>query len=145
MKIESRDIESMVEHYADLPYTFAIEKWDDGNGPYYVVRVLELPGCMIHGATAVEAMGEMIDVMRDWIRTNLELGRKIPEPSRRQHYSGKVILRMPPSLHESLIRRAAIEGVSLNQYMVSALSRTSGYDEGIEKSPRNTRTRTRVK
>lgn len=145
MKIESRDIESMVEHYADLPYTFTIEKWDDGNGPYYIARVLELPGCMIHGDTPVEAMGEMMDVMRDWVRTNLELGHKIPEPSQRQYYSGKVVLRMPPSLHESLMRRAAIEGVSLNQYMVSALARTSGYDEGIEKGLESTWTKIKVK
>ena len=145
MKIESRDIESMVEHYADLPYTFAIEKWDDGNGPYYIARVLELPGCMIHGDTPVEAMGEMMDVMRDWVRTNLELGHKIPEPSQRQYYSGKIVLRMPPSLHESLMRRAAIEGVSLNQYMVSALARTSGYDEGIEKGLESTWIKIKVK
>jgi antitoxin HicB len=134
MKTESRDIDSQVEYYANLPYTFAIEKWDDGNGPYYVARVLELPGCMIHGDTPTEAMNELIGVMRDWIRTNIELGHQIPPPSRRQHYSGKVVLRMPPSLHESLMRRAEIEGVSLNQYMVSALSRSSGYDEGIERA-----------
>jgi len=136
MKTKLTDIESQVDYYANLPYTIAIEKWDDGNGPYYVAKVMELPGCMIHGSTPAEAMEEITGVMRDWIRTNLEIGHKIPPPSPRQHHSGKVVLRMPPSLHESLICRAEIEGVSLNQYMVSALSHASGYDEAMAKRPR---------
>jgi len=36
---------------------------------------------------------------------------------------------MPPSLHESLIRIAELEGVSLNEYMVSSLAKSAGRDE----------------
>lgn len=133
MKTKSQDIESQVEYYANQPYTTVIEKWDDGYGLYYVARVLELDGCMIHGDTPTEAMEEIQYVIRDWLRTNLELGHRIPAPSRLQHYSGKVVLRMPPFLHESLIHRAEAEGVSLNQYMVSALSRSSGYFDNVGK------------
>jgi predicted RNase H-like HicB family nuclease len=132
MKTESINIESQVKYYSNLPYSIVIDKWDDGNGPYYVAKVLELPGCLIHGDTPEEAINEIKDVMRDWIRTSLELGHKIPKPRRRENHSGKVVLRMPPFLHETLIQRAEIEGVSLNQYMVTALSRSAGYGEGWE-------------
>ena len=123
------NIEKQIEHYANLPYHIIIEKWDDGDGPYYLARVLELQGCMIHGDTPAEALNEIEDVKRDWINTNLELGNKMPEPLMSRRYSGKVILRMPPSLHQALVNVAELEGVSFNQYMVSALSRYVGRDE----------------
>jgi hypothetical protein len=41
------------------------------------------------------------------------------EPS----HSGRLLLRMPKTLHAELAGRADGEGVSLNQYIVSALSR----------------------
>lgn len=38
-------------------------------------------------------------------------------------YSGKLVLRIPRSLHKALKEAAAVEGVSLNQYMIYKLSR----------------------
>lgn len=124
-----KDIESQVKYYDNLPYHIIIEKWDDGSGPYYVARVLELQGCMIHGDTPEEALHDIKDVKHDWIKTNLELGNKMPEPLKSRKYSGKVNLRLPSSLHESLVEIAELEGISFNQYMVSVLSKAVGRDE----------------
>lgn len=38
-------------------------------------------------------------------------------------YSGRLVLRIPRSLHKALKDAAAVEGVSLNQYMLYKLSR----------------------
>lgn len=38
-------------------------------------------------------------------------------------YSGKLVVRIPRSLHKALKEAAEIEGVSLNQYMLYKLSR----------------------
>lgn len=38
-------------------------------------------------------------------------------------YSGRIVLRIPRSLHKSLKEAAKLEGVSLNQYMLYKLSR----------------------
>lgn len=40
-----------------------------------------------------------------------------------EEYSGKLVLRIPRSLHKALKEAAAVEGVSLNQYMLYKLSR----------------------
>lgn len=40
-----------------------------------------------------------------------------------EDYSGKLVLRLPRSLHKALKEAASIEGVSLNQYMIYKLSR----------------------
>jgi antitoxin HicB len=121
-----------LEYYAKLPYTTILEEWDDGDGPYYVARVAELPHCMIHGATPQEAVEELEEVKLDWIRSNLERGLKIPEP-RKTRCSGQIRLRIPASLHKTLSDRAMIEGVSLNQFMTTALARAVGVDENENK------------
>lgn len=40
-----------------------------------------------------------------------------------EEYSGKLVIRIPRSLHKSLKEEAAAEGVSLNQYMLYKLAR----------------------
>lgn len=40
-----------------------------------------------------------------------------------EEYSGKLVLRIPKSLHKALKEAAAIEGVSLNQYMLYKLAK----------------------
>lgn len=39
-----------------------------------------------------------------------------------EQYSGKIVLRIPKSLHKQLKQAAAVEGVSLNQYMLYKLA-----------------------
>jgi hypothetical protein len=40
-----------------------------------------------------------------------------------EEYSGRLVLRIPRSLHKSLKEAAEIEGVSLNQYMLYKLAK----------------------
>lgn len=40
-----------------------------------------------------------------------------------EDYSGKLVIRIPRSLHKALKETAEIEGVSLNQYMLYKLSK----------------------
>lgn len=115
------NIEKELEYYAKLPYTVIVEQWDDGRGPYWVARIAELPHCLVHGDTPEEATREIQEVKMDWIRSNLERGLPIPEPRPRK-YSGQIRLRISPSLHRLLTYRAETEGMSLNQYMATALA-----------------------
>ncbi len=130
------NIEKDLEYYSKLPYKIILEVWDDGEGPYYVARVAELPHCLIHGDTPQEAITEIDEVKRDWIKSNLERGLKIPEPISLKH-SGQISLRIPPSLHQTLADRASIEGTSLNQYMTTALARSVGLDLHVSKRKTN--------
>ena len=122
-----KNIEKDLEYYTKLPYNIIVEMWDDGEGPYWVARIAELPHCLIHGDTPEEAIAEIEEVKREWIKSNLERGLKIPEPIPHKH-SGQISLRIPPSLHRLLSDRAAVEGVSLNQYMTAALAKSVGWD-----------------
>ncbi|MDO8491348.1 MAG: toxin-antitoxin system HicB family antitoxin [Dehalococcoidia bacterium] len=119
------NIEKELEDYASLPYNVIVEQWDDGDGPYWVARIAELPHCLIHADTPEEAVKEIQEVKMDWIKSNLERGLPIPEPRPRK-YSGQIRLRISPSLHRLLTYRAETEGMSLNQYMATSLSMSVG-------------------
>ena len=127
------NMQKQIEYYATLPYQIVIQTLDDGHGVYYVARVIELPDLSMTGATPEEALAKLESVKREWIETNMELGNKMPEPLQSYKYSGNIVLRIPSSLHETLTKIAQLEGVSLNQYMVAALSRTVGRDEVLIK------------
>ncbi len=129
----TKDIKQLVDFYMNLPYTMTVKHRGEQGG-YYVAGYVELPDLTMTGETPEEAIRELLAEKPEWFETCLKLGISIPLPVEPQKYSGKVVLRMSRSLHESLIRIAELEGVSLNQYMVSALSRSVGVREGTENS-----------
>ncbi|ADH97851.1 type II toxin-antitoxin system HicB family antitoxin [Salisediminibacterium selenitireducens] len=116
MKKEVRDI-------LNKPYHIVTNAVRDEVGHYYVARVLEFDGCIATGETQEEAHQMVNEVMESYIEDMLEDGDAIPEPVGDDHFSGNVRLRMPKSLHRDLSRAAKLEGVSLNQYLISKLSK----------------------
>ena len=90
----------------------------------YLIEVPDLPGCMTAGETIAEAVALLDEAMLLWIAAALEEGQAIPEPSAgRQEYSGRMLVRMPRTLHRRLIERAEHEGVSANQLAVALLAK----------------------
>jgi predicted RNase H-like HicB family nuclease len=77
-----------------------------------------------HGKTPAEALNNVQEVLEMLIANAANHGDAIPEPHGKP--SGVVSFRMPTTLHERLQRRAAREGVSLNTWMVTELSRAEG-------------------
>lgn len=53
----------------------------------YIAEVPELAGCMADGATALEAVKNVEQVISEWIETAVELGRPVPEPRGRLRYA----------------------------------------------------------
>ena len=70
-------------------------------------------------STALEGITNLVkDIVADMETT----GEKIPEPIAERTYSGKLQVRIPPSLHRKLAMEAAEENVSLNRYMSQKLA-----------------------
>ncbi len=110
-----------VEYYMNLPYTVEIIKYPDGG---FFARIKELEGCMTEADTIEEAYEMIEDARRVWLETALEEGIEIPLPEsmREGKYSGRILLRLPRSLHRKLAESARREGISLNSYIVSLLA-----------------------
>ena len=103
-----------VDEYLALPYTIEVIRDESDGYAGWFARVVELPGCMTQADDFAE-LGEMIeDAMRAWLEVALEDGQSIPEPGPAKSYSGKFVVRVPKSLHRTLVETAEKEGVSLN-------------------------------
>lgn len=101
------------------PYTRRLTPDESGG---YVVSVLEFPGCIAEGDTAEQALKNFEEAAESWIDVSLSHGREIREPIDFDGYSGKLALRLPRSLHRQIAELADIEGASINQLLVSAIS-----------------------
>lgn len=110
-----------LQGYLALPYTKTV-RWDERDS-IFVARVKELPGCAAHGDTEAAALEMLQDNMEDWIADCLDSGDSVPMPEEQLALpSGKWVQRVPRSLHRQLVEKAADEGVSLNQLVVSYLA-----------------------
>lgn len=119
-RMTASTIKKEVERISALPYTREYVKNEDGT---WFARIVEFAGCMTEGDTEVKAMENLDDAMASWIQIHLEDGDAIPPPLATESYSGKFVMRVPKTLHKELVRRAELEGVSLNQYALVGLSR----------------------
>ncbi len=55
--------------------------WDSTDN-IFVAEVPDLPGCMAHGKTQVEAVQHINEAIVLWLETAQKYGDKIPEPRR---------------------------------------------------------------
>lgn len=115
-----------LQYYLTLPYTYELIREDDQT---WFARVRELPGCMTEGDNPVEAITMLEDAMSGWITLALEDGQPIPEPRSLDEYSGKFVVRVPRGLHRDLANTAEREGVSLNQFINTALAQAVGLQQ----------------
>lgn len=88
----------------------------------YVADVFDLPGCSVSGDTAEEAYQRAKEAKNEWLRVTFDEGLPIPKPPHGQEYSGRILARVPSTLHGMLSDKAKLHGVSLNQYVVHLLS-----------------------
>lgn len=109
-----------LEDYLEMQYPFQVIADPDGG---YVVVFPDLPGCMTQAETIEEISAMAEDVRRSWISTVYQDGDEVPLPSYPEEYSGKFVVRLPRSLHRKLAEEAERQGVSLNQHVVTLLSR----------------------
>ncbi len=109
-------------HHTALDYPVELSRWDESEESYWVAEIPDLPGCVADGDTPDEAVESLEEAKRLWIEARLENGHPVPEPTDTRGYSGRLLLRMPRSLHRKLAAQSRREGTSLNMYVVSLLS-----------------------
>ena len=113
-------------------YAVQVYQEDDGS---WAAEVPDLPGCVAAGENPNELFEMLHDAMDAWMESARADGEPIPAPSREPDYSGRFLVRSGRQLHRQLAWRARADGVSLNQYVVTALSAAVAQPDPIEFEP----------
>jgi predicted RNase H-like HicB family nuclease len=120
--------------YLKKPYGRLLVPEDEGG---YRAEIVEFPGCFAEGETAAEAAANLEDAARSWLEATIAKGQTVPDPMEDIDYSGKLVVRLPKSLHRRAAYAANREGVSLNQFIVSSIAeQVGGYRFSIFNSNR---------
>jgi antitoxin HicB len=119
LKQKKQTEKKSLEYYLNLQYSMTIDPDPEGG---YVAQIKDLPGCLTQGETLEETISNINEARELWLETAYEADDEIPLPSTEETYSGKLLLRMPKSLHRRLAEAAEQENVSLNQYILFLLS-----------------------
>jgi antitoxin HicB len=123
-----------LDEFLARPYRISLQR-DAGNG--WLAEVDELEGCTAQAPTPHEAASKIQVAMAAWMSAALSEGREIPAPRSVGNPSGRLLLRLPSTLHGTLARAADREGTSLNQFITGALAAAVGWrlgDQAVEPS-----------
>jgi len=104
--------------FEDFAINIAPLPAEEGGG--YLVTLPDLPGCIADGETIDDAVAEARDAFNAGAMAEMEDKGGLPAP---KSYSGQFVQRIPKTLHMRLAKRAASEGVSLNQLAATLLAR----------------------
>ena len=102
----------------------------DGGG--FLFTIPDIPGVMADGATELEAIADGREAFLATISAMVDMGQEVPEPVFHvddftpASASGRVLARLPRSMHQQLTARARTEGVSLNSLVLAFIAEGLG-------------------
>jgi predicted RNase H-like HicB family nuclease len=122
------EVEATMEpnEYLKKPYARLVLPEEDGS---FRAEIVEFPGCIATGDTASEALAALEEVAFAWLQAALAKGQRIPEPMENSQFSGKFVLRLSRGLHRRAALVAEREGISLNQFIATAVATHIGVVE----------------
>jgi antitoxin HicB len=124
--VEQPAAASQVAEYMRRPYPMEVV-WDDD---YWAVTFPDLPGLMAVADTWDTLERKIMDAKETYFEAALEAGLPIAAPGdSSEPASGRVLLRLPKTLHRQATRAATRDGVSVNTFLVSAIARELGRRE----------------
>jgi len=108
-------------------YPIAVAPFEDDDFVGYRAFLIDIPAVESLGTTPQEAVADLEGAKEEWFAFAQAKSIHIPAPDnafcQRADYSGRITLRMSRSLHQQVAQKAALEGVSLNSYLNSAIER----------------------
>ena len=112
-------------------YSISIKWSDEDSG--FIATIPEMPGLSAFGRNQLEAISELKIAAQAYLKTLRKSGKLDPVIEKMDSHSGQIRLRMPKGLHGNLADSAEKEGVSLNTYIVTLLSKRNMEQEIIKR------------
>jgi predicted HicB family RNase H-like nuclease len=117
-------------------YRISLIRSGEGSDASWLAEVDGLPNCSRSGASPEEAVQRAWAAVEELASPVREQGEKTKSKAVAQH-SGKLLVRMPATLHDELARAAVAEGVSLNQLITGVLAGAVEWRSGDEPARRS--------
>ena len=117
-----------------LNYKMEIYAVETCDGVQWNVEFPEVKGCGGAGLTKLEAIQDAEENLKVHLQFLEEEGLEIPQPTDvciLNKYSGKFTIRMSKTLHKTASEMANLDGISLNSFIVEAVSRYCGQQEKL--------------
>ena len=113
-------------------YSHVVSPIDAADGGGLLFTMPDIPGVMADGATEMQAIADGREAFMTTVSAMVDLGQEVPAPAfNAQDFtpasaSGKVLARLPRSMHLQLTARAKTEGVSLNSLVLAFIAEGLG-------------------
>ena len=109
-------------------YPFELSKLSEEDGGGYLISYTDFNECISDGETIEEAIENGLDALNGLIETLKELKKPIPLPNSKKvnTASGKFLIRLPKSLHASLLNQAKLDNISMNTLAVALIAEGLG-------------------
>jgi len=75
----------------------------------------------VHGKEEAKVYRQLCEIAEEWVEILHQDGTPLPRAKRSSDYSGKLMVRIPPELHQRLALKAMTAGESLNGIITKAL------------------------
>ena len=121
MKIQTKTL----KYYLSLPYIIELRNISgkEGGGVNATFPELGRDAFVAHGNTIDEAVASLRGIQEYLLKHFIKKGYKIPEPEKIENFSGKLVLRISPSLHKRMAGYAKKNNMSLNSAIVIAMEK----------------------
>lgn len=113
-------------------YSHFVSPIDAAEGGGFMLTMPDIPGVIADGATELEAIADGREAFITMVSAMADMGQEVPPPSFKAEdftpasASGKVLARLPRSMHMQLTARAKTEGVSLNSLVLAFIAEGLG-------------------
>ena len=113
-------------------YSHVVSPIDAVDGGGFMFSMPDIPGVIADGATELEAIDDGRKAFIATVSAMVDMGHEVPAPAFNVEdftpasASGKVLARLPRSLHMQLTARAKTEGVSLNSLVLAFIAEGLG-------------------
>ena len=113
-------------------YSHVLSPMDAAEGGGFMFTMPDIPGVLADGPTELEAIADGREAFIATVSSLVDMGQAVPVPAFNvddftpASASGKILARIPRSMHLQLAARAKTEGVSLNALLLVLIAEGLG-------------------
>jgi predicted HicB family RNase H-like nuclease len=104
------------------PYRISLTRTGEAPDAHWLAEVDGMPAASARGSTPEEAMQRAWAAVDNASDSQVHRENATPPAAATPRHSGRLLVRMPATLHDELARAAEAEGVSLNQLITGVLA-----------------------